>query len=206
MVSWMRGLVATSSVQITKTEMCKRCNKTFILTTFILSFKQGFLRTWQKIELHGQLRIHECTQSKRNTNSGLHIIQLEQILQCRETGISYGDWTYLIRCELLFGGFAIITSQSGNCWEAKVLQQQSYVRCVKSILNICRTFFLTASLLLSWNKIGLCFDMQLVESTSIWLLEKIDMENPETIEKIAVVLWSIRFARNQKSGKINVLL
>lgn len=42
------------------------------------------------------------------------------------------------------------------------------------------------------------FDMQLMESGPIWLLEKISSEIPIVIEKIVVVLWSVWFARNQK--------
>lgn len=40
--------------------------------------------------------------------------------------------------------------------------------------------------------------MQLVESAPSCLLGKINTESPEIIEKIAIVLWSIWFARNQK--------
>lgn len=43
---------------------------------------------------------------------------------------------------------------------------------------------------------GLWFDMQMVETTPSWLLERIKVESSDIIEKILIVLSSIWFARN----------
>lgn len=60
-----------------------------------------------------------------------------------------------------------------------------------------------------WNTVGLRFDMQMVESASNWLLEKIIMKNSGTVEKIVIVVRSICFARNQwiwESKTINPMI
>lgn len=49
-----------------------------------------------------------------------------------------------------------------------------------------------------WEKVGLWFDMQTAETASSWLLERIKVESSAIVEKIAIVLLSIWFARNQK--------
>lgn len=43
--------------------------------------------------------------------------------------------------------------------------------------------------------------MNEVEAAPEWLLGKISTEKFEIIEKIAIVLWSIWFLRNEKFGK-----
>lgn len=49
-----------------------------------------------------------------------------------------------------------------------------------------------------WNYSGLVFDVSTTEYISQWLLDKLVHEIQETCVLIAIVLWGIWYARNQK--------
>lgn len=49
-----------------------------------------------------------------------------------------------------------------------------------------------------WLHSGLQYDMSLVESAPMWLLQRLSCEPHEVIIRIALVIWTIWFARNKK--------
>lgn len=49
-----------------------------------------------------------------------------------------------------------------------------------------------------WHRMNLDFDNWAVENASEWLLHRLSRDTTDNLVKIAIVLWGIWFARNQK--------
>lgn len=76
--------------------------------------------------------------------------------------------------------------------------------CERDIEHLLHIFFDCGFAAECSQRMGLVYNMESVEFAPSWLLDRINNENPEIVERIVTVLWGIWFARNQKvwEGKV----
>lgn len=71
------------------------------------------------------------------------------------------------------------------------------IMCVGDVEHLLHLFFDCIFAKACWQKVGLQYDMNVVENAPAWFLHMLSTESSENLVKIATVVWGIWWARNK---------